>query len=262
MKVTLIGAGNVGWHLGRKLHECGVEVVQVFSRQESKASALAKLTGADFTDRLEAISAQADLYLLAVSDDAIAGVARRLAAGAPGGKLMAHTSGATPMQVFAEAGAAARYGVFYPLQTFSKKRAPDFSQIPFCIDANNDADRELLFSLARQLSPKVYHLNDEQRAVLHVAAVFVNNFANFLFHAGYELLAREGLPFGLLLPLIRETAAKLEDAPPRDMQTGPARRNDRETIQRHLQLLENHPAYHRLYEILTENIHQIYHSAT
>lgn len=258
MKITLVGAGNVGWHLGRKLHSCGLKIVQVFSRQAPKARELAAQTSADFTDNLASITPGADLYLLTVSDDAIAPIAHFLAANGLGGKLFAHTSGATPMRVFKGQSAPARYGVFYPLQTFSKNRKPDFSQIPFCVDANTDADRELLFSLAKKLSPKVYHIDDEQRAVLHLAAVFVNNFANHLFHAGYEILAKKNLSFELLLPLIRETAAKLDDGSPCDMQTGPARRKDRETIQRHLDLLKNQPEYRHLYEVLTESIHQTY----
>lgn len=270
MKITLIGAGNVGYHLGRKLYACGIEIGQVFSRNALKAKELADLVQATFTDNLDQISPTADLYLLAVHDDAIRNVALQLAANGLSEKRFAHTSGATPMSVFSgvqnpqKADATnplipTRYGIFYPLQTFSRQREPDFSQIPFCIDANNEQDREWLMSLARRLSPKVFHIDDAQRAELHVAAVFVNNFVNHLFYAGHEILDRKKLPFDLLLPLIRETVNKLDNGTSFNMQTGPARRNDQATIQRHMALLQDQPRFRHLYEILTESIHQTYH---
>jgi predicted short-subunit dehydrogenase-like oxidoreductase (DUF2520 family) len=258
MKVTLIGAGNVAWHLGSKLFESGCEIVQVFSRNLSKARELAELLNANFTDNLDEITTEAALYLLAIHDDAIGSVARQLLTRGFSDKLFAHTSGATPMNVFSDdeknRWTALRFGVLYPLQTFSRKRAADFSQIPFCIDANNKEDRERLTVLARQLSPHVYLVNDEQRAVLHVAAVFVNNFSNHLFHVGHEILAKHDLPFALLLPLIWETVAKLDDGTPFDMQTGPARRNDFSTIQRHLAMLKSEPHYQELYQLITQSI--------
>ncbi len=254
MKVTLIGAGNVGWHLGRKLRDSGIEIVQVFSRQASKAADLARQIGAKPTHRLEEITAGADLYLLAVADDAIGEVASFLTAHGLERHLLAHTSGATPMNVFQNA----RHGVFYPLQTFSKNRESDFSQIPFCIDAGSDVDRELLYLLAGRLSPKVYNIDDAQRAALHVAAVFVNNFSNYLFHIGHEILEKNKLPFELLLPLIRETVGKLDSGTPYQMQTGPARRRDQETIRRHLELLKDEQQFRYLYEILTDNIFKTY----
>jgi predicted short-subunit dehydrogenase-like oxidoreductase (DUF2520 family) len=252
MKIVLIGAGNVGWHLGCRLRECGLEVMQVFSRNLLKAKELGEKIGAAGTNDLDEITHDGDLYILAVHDDAIGEIAGRLAGGGLRGKLMVHTSGATPATVFDEI--LERYGVFYPLQTFSKARKADFTEIPVCIDAKLEEDRKMLTELARKISGRVYRISDEQRAVLHVAAVFVNNFTNHLFHVGHSILEKEGLPFELLLPLIRETVEKLEDGTPAQMQTGPARRGDESTIQRHLAFLEKYPEYREVYRQLTQNI--------
>jgi len=252
MKIVLIGAGNVGWHLGCRLRECGQNVLQVFSRSQLKARDLGEKIEADYTHSLNDVSPAGDLYILAVHDDAIGEVARKLAGGGLKKKLVVHTSGTTPSAVFA--GTLERYGVFYPLQTFSKARQPDFSEIPICVDAVHAPDREALDVLAGMISGKVFHLDDRQRAVLHVAAVFANNFTNHLFHIGHTILEREGLPFELLLPLIRETVGKLDDGSPGQMQTGPASRGDEATIERHLGLLEKYPEYREIYRQLTESI--------
>lgn len=252
MKIVLIGAGNVGWHLGHRLKECRQQLLQVFSRGEENASQLGERLGVPFTTDLQTIDRSADLYILAVHDDAIPSVAEQLAAAGLQDRLTVHTSGATPMQVFS--GKLNRYGVFYPLQTFSKGRETDFKMIPVCIDAKEEMDRQLLNDLALQLSRAVFRISDEQRAVLHVAAVFVNNFTNHLFHIGHSILEKEQLPFELLLPLIQETAAKVLEASPDSMQTGPAIRGDEATIRRHLDYLERFPRYRQLYDLFTNSI--------
>lgn len=253
MRIVLIGAGNVGHHLGLKLHGAGQEVVQVFSRKRLRAKDLAKKISAKATTSLHQISEEADLYLLAVNDDGIAEVSQKLVEVGLSEKLMAHTSGATPMTVFESAGAK-RFGVFYPLQTFSKNRQADFSKIPICVEANSEADYFLLKNLAEKLSPNVHRISDEQRSVLHVAAVFANNFSNHLYHIAGDILAKNDMPLDLLIPLIRETVAKLDDGSPAEMQTGPARRGDEATIQRHLNFLKKHPDYAKVYKILTDGI--------
>ena len=238
--------------MGHRLAECGLEVVQVFSRDAEKARALGAALHCPFTNDLGTVNPDADLYLLAVHDSAIGAVASRLSANQTGSKLFAHTSGATPLAVFHAT--VERGGVFYPVQTFSVNRATDFSKIPICIDATLERDRQLLLELAQQVGGPVYHLPDDKRTVLHIAAVFVNNFANHLFHIGHEILEKENLPFDLLIPLIRETAAKLETAPPSTMQTGPAVRGDTATLHRHLAYLEKYPHYQMLYRLLTQSI--------
>ncbi len=255
MKIVLIGAGNMATHLGMKLVEVGEEVVQVFSRDRLKALQLATEIGAGFTNDLNEISTEADLYFLAVHDDAIGTVAQQLFEKGLDDKLIVHTSGATPTRVFDEAAPGLnRVGAFYPLQSFSKIRKPDFQKIPICVDASRVEDLAILTRLAQLLSKHVFHINDEQRGTLHLAAVFVNNFTNHLFAVGEKIQTEAGLPFEMLLPLIHETVAKLADGPPATMQTGPAVRHDDATIQRHLRQLENQPELQAIYQILTKNI--------
>ncbi len=250
--IVLIGAGNVGYHLGRQLHTANQPLCQVFSRKKRKAQRLAKLTGSSYTTDLAAINPRASLYLLAVSDDAIGPVAAALAEQIEGAPLVVHTSGATPSTVLKPF--CKRFGIFYPLQTFSLNREAAFSDVPVCIFANRKADRQRLLRLGGLLSQKVVELDDVQRARLHVAAVFANNFTNYLYSAAQQILVAEGLNFDLLKPLIRETAAKIEQASPRAMQTGPARRGDRATIERHLAYLEAFPELRSLYEQLSDLI--------
>jgi len=236
--------------------ESGVEVVQVYSRKIKNAQKLAKILGSSATNKIEKISTDAELYLFAISDGAIRSVAEQLSKYLPekSNAIFAHTSGATPQLVFK--GLSKHYGVFYPLQTFSKNRPADFSTIPFCIDGNRKLVRTKLSKLAKTLSPKVTLITDEQRAVLHVSAVFVNNFTNALFGVGKEILDQHNIPFQLLTPLILETAKKVQENPPLKMQTGPAKRNDQETIQRHLKLLKNSPNFQELYQKLSDLIIQ------
>ena len=254
--ITLIGAGNVGYHLGRRLHAAGMEIVQVFSRDAEKARELAEATGAEAATGLEQIQPGASLYILAIADDAIAPVAQQLQPKLTVESAVVHTSGATPSTVLAPY--FPKYGIFYPLQTFSREREPDFSTIPICIYSPKQELEGQLAMLGRQVSQSVHRIDDEQRAVLHVAAVFVNNFSNHLFHIGQEILNEEQLPFELLLPLIRETVDKVERHPPKAMQTGPARRGDQETIIRHLAYLKKSPNFEKVYKVLTKSIGEIY----
>lgn len=255
-RITLIGAGNLGYHLGRQFYAAGITIAQVFSRDSGKAAELAKATGARPITRLDLVEAGAGLYILAVSDDAIAAVARQLQRQIPAESAVVHTSGATPSGALAPF--FPRHGIFYPLQTFSRRREPDFASVPICIYSPDEDLEQQLAALGRQLSQSVCRIDDEQRAILHVAAVFVNNFSNHLFHIGHEVLEKEKLPFALLLPLIRETVNKIEGHSPKDMQTGPARRGDQETITRHLAYLEKFPNFEEVYEALTRSIQKMY----
>ncbi len=254
MKIVLIGAGNVATHLGRKLVETGEKVVQVYSRSLPNAAELANSLGAKPFDDLFGLTAKADLYIIAVSDDAIAEVVKKLGQMPLEEKLVVHTSGATPSKVFESAPTLERTGICYPLQTFTKGKPIDFSEVPICVDAAQPADLEVLESLAKKISQHVYHVNDAQRAWLHVAAVFVNNFTNHLFEIGHSILKKQQLPFEMLLPLIQETVAKLDSGSPKAMQTGPAVRQDWTTTERHLTMLNGRGDLQEIYRILTKHI--------
>lgn len=250
-KIVIAGAGRIAWHLGKRLKSKGLPVAQVLSRTAEHAESLARILHARWSDDWSEVLPQADWVLLAVRDDAIADVASRLAPHVPG-VLATHTSGGTPGAVLKPH--FKRFGVFYPLQSFSFERSPVWSKIPFCVDAAREEDVLFLKKIAKTIGNLVYRVDDEQRAALHVGAVFANNFANHCFAVAEKLLHEKGLAFEMLHPLMEETLAKaLQDSPAR-MQTGPAVRGDADTIRRHLELLDGHPRWKELYAMLSASI--------
>jgi len=154
-------------------------------------------------------------------------------------------------------GFSTNYGVFYPLQTFSKSRKVDFSAIPVCIEANHPSNMMKLEKLGKTLSNSVNQINSDERKTLHLAAVFVNNFVNHLYAAGADILHDKKLDFDLLKPLIRETAEKIESLQPFDAQTGPAKRNDQNTINAQLKMLQDKPEFQKIYSFATESIFRL-----
>ncbi len=257
MTVTLIGAGNVGFHLGNRLFKKGIVVREVYSRNLENAAHLANKIKAKAINDLAKISPASDLYIIAVKDDAIASVSEQLSqVEGMRENLVVHTSGAAASSNISNY--FKNYGVFYPLQSFSKTRKVAFSTIPICIEAGRKKDRKLLRKLGNKISQKVARISDTERAILHVAAVIVNNFTNHLFHIGQTITEKEQIDFDLLKPLIQETLLKIENLPPYEMQTGPARRNDKKTIKKHLKYLQKFPEYAQLYTLLTKSIQDAY----
>lgn len=249
MKITIIGAGNVGTHLGKRLFEKGHEIVEVFSRVPAKAELLANQVGARAVSALSELGETADIYILAVKDDAIEAVAAAISVDNP---FIVHTSGATPSTVLSAH--SSQYGIFYPLQTFSIDKSADFEKLPMCVYANNSTVLKKLKNLAQSICPNVYEINDKERAILHVCAVFVNNFTNHLFAVAEDILTKENLTLHLLKPLIQETVNKIQQHPAKAMQTGPAFRGDVQTVERHLDFLEQYPDYQLIYRVLSESI--------
>jgi predicted short-subunit dehydrogenase-like oxidoreductase (DUF2520 family) len=254
-KIVIVGSGRIAWHLGKRLKAKGLPIAQVISRTAEHAEALADVLHTRWSDDWAEVLPDADWLLIAVRDDAIAEVGAALARFAPGA-LATHTSGATPGAVLKPF--FQRFGVFYPLQSFSFERSPVWSKIPFCVDAQSDEDVLFLKKIAKTIGNLVYRVNDEQRSALHVAAVFANNFANHCFAIAEKLLDEKDLPFEMLHPLMEETLAKtLHDSPAR-MQTGPAVRGDEDTIRRHLDLLKNRPEWQELYAKMSASINPVF----
>lgn len=193
----------------------------------------------------------ADVYLIAVADNAIETVSKHLLEKTG---IVVHTSGARGLEALR---GVSRPGVLYPLQTFSRVRDLDFGEIPLCLETGRPEDLPLLRSLAESLSPKVFELDASARRQLHLAAVFVNNFTNHMVCLGEALCREQGLPDSLLHPLLQETFNKLETLSAYQAQTGPARRGDRVTQQAHLSLLTD-PLRRELYEIISQSIQQSY----
>ena len=249
IKIGIIGSGNVAQHLivafQKSIYEgAEIQITTVFSRQKTALSNLldSNIICSDW-DNLK----EADIYLIAVSDSAIAEVSDKIPFK---NKLVVHTSGAVSIEAINQNN---RKGVFYPLQTFSKNVELDFNTIPICIECENTADLELLIKVGNSISESVYEINSEQRIALHVAAVFVNNFTNNLYKIGNDICIENKIPFEIVLPLIKETAEKITRLSPLDAQTGPAIRNDEETIYSHLAFLTNENQKN-IYKLLTQSI--------
>jgi predicted short-subunit dehydrogenase-like oxidoreductase (DUF2520 family) len=249
MRITIIGSGNVATHSAAAFKNAGHAIVQVYSRDLQNASLLAYHVKAEAIDNLDQINPETDLFVIAVKDDVIESIASALAKYQ---KLIVHTSGATDLQALLNYTPQA--GVFYPLQTFSKTKEVDFNTVPICIEGANEQIASQLNELAYTISQNVYRINSAERKTLHLAAVFANNFPNYLYYLSQQLLAEHQLPFDLLRPLIRETAEKIQEHLPADVQTGPAIRNDEKTMASHLQQLAGKPDLQQLYKLLSQGI--------
>ncbi|MDG2433845.1 Rossmann-like and DUF2520 domain-containing protein [Flavobacterium sp.] len=249
IKVSIIGSGNVAQHLisaFKAVQKAGakLELVEVYSRKKETVTHLVEQD--QITTSINDLK-EADIYIIAVSDDAIASVAQQLPFK---NRLVVHTSGSVSVDVIADTN---RKGVFYPLQSFTKNKAVDFTTIPICLEAENATDYQLIDALAKLISPKVFAINSQQRRALHVAAVFVNNFTNHLYQIGKSICDENQIPFAILHPLINETAQKIASLTPSQAQTGPAIRQDEKTIATHQDFLSNEEHLH-IYKILTQAI--------
>lgn len=246
-RIVLIGAGNVATRMGKALKKAGHIIAQVYSRTERSAQALAQELDSSFTTSLNELS-NADLYIVAVKDDALPGIASQIKVKG----IIVHTCGSIDMQVLKDCSKS--FGVLYPLQTFSKSKDVDFSKVPFCIEASSDTARKIIENAARSISGNIHRVNSEQRRVLHLSAVFACNFTNHMFTIAEDILKKENIPFDILLPLIEETVDKVKHNSPREMQTGPARRNDAAVMQKHLEMLKDDDKAQELYRMISESI--------
>lgn len=253
MKIALIGAGNVATCLGPRLKEAGHEITAVYSRTVESARALADRLGATYTTDLNAVPAS-DAAIVMLKDDALKELAPAIADSLKD-SLLLHTAGSVSMDIWYTAGAM-KYGVLYPMQTFSKTSVIDWSQVPLFIEGSSDQTLDSIRELALTVSPDVTVLSSEGRRKLHLAAVFTCNFSNHMYAIAQKLLADEGVPFRVMLPLVRETARKVETIRPQEAQTGPAIRGDRKVIDEHLELLKAYPEYAELYRLISIDINK------
>lgn len=250
LKIVFIGAGNVASHLAPAVESAAAgEVVQVYSRSLGSAQTLAAgLRGATAVSDVSEIRSDADVYIVSLVDDAISPLVSRLPKG--GKALWLHTSGSVGMEVLAPL--SDRYGVFYPLQTFSKGVDIDVSRVPLFIEGCDESVEAEIRSLGAQVFANVYHADSNTRRMMHISAVFACNFTNHLWTIAAEILQKEGLPFEVLQPLLEETAKKAFAVSPEKGQTGPAVRGDRAIIDKHLSMLSGQPE--KIYSLLSESI--------
>tara|TARA_R100000789_G_C2969663_1_gene140357 strand:+ start:81 stop:776 length:696 start_codon:yes stop_codon:yes gene_type:complete len=224
--ILIVGKGNVATHLYTAfLKVSHIEVTQISSR------------------KLDQISST-DVTIIAVSDDAISEVSAKIK-----NSFVVHTSGSASIYDLENKG---RKGVFYMLQTFSKDKKIDFTKVPFCLEAENEKDFKLLEDIAKSIGENIYSINSNQRKILHVAAVFANNFTNHMYKISNDICEENDVPFEILHPLIFETSEKIKSLSPKKAQTGPAKRNDQKTIKNHLNLLDS--KQQEIYKLLTKSI--------
>ena len=247
ISVTLLGAGNVATHLYKAFNKAeNITVTQWYNRRLKPISSFQNKV--NITDDLNALK-EADIYILAVSDDAVAELSSQLPFE---NRLVLHTSGSVNVHDLDKKN---RRGVLYPLQTFSKTAELDFQHVPICIETLHKTDYHIVKQLATSLGCPTKKVNSDQRRALHLAAVFVNNFTNQLYRIGHEITEAHGAEFDLLKPLILETAKKVQTVSPYMAQTGPAKRGDKKTIKTHLNQLDK-KQHQDIYKLLTSSILQ------
>lgn len=250
MKVVFVGAGNVATNLAIELYRLDFDIVQVYSRTQESADELAHQVKAIATTNLSNIIDSADLYIFSVKDAVLKDVLSQI----PHNKgLWIHTAGSLPLSILE--GFTEKYGVFYPLQTFSKGRNITWKNIPIFVEASDIESEELLMAIAKQLSEKVAILSSDLRQYVHLTGVFACNFVNHMYALSAEVLKKANLTFDVALPLIDETASKVHEMNPEEAQTGPAVRYDENVMNKHLAMLDNDKMAD-IYRLISDSIHQ------
>ncbi len=250
--IVILGAGNVATHLSIALKKAGFSIKSIYSKTIESAKELALKVDSYYTNEISKIPDEADLYIIAVKDEVIEEMIKHLNLKCG---VIVHTAGSISIDIFENQ--FKNYGVFYPLQTFSKSREIDFTNIPICIEACNKQIESKLIDLAKCLSSSVQLINSEKRKKLHLSAVFACNFANHMYSAATVILDQSGVSFDLLKPLITETAQKAIDSNPVNAQTGPAVRNDKNVIQKHLEMLKDNLELEKIYSFVSESIYSL-----
>ena len=247
--IVMIGAGNVATHISRHLHAQGHAIGCVWSRTPESARALASEVGSKACIHVAEVPRKADFYILAVPDRAVTEMAAELS-GCHG--ICLHTAGALSVDVFQ--GLFPEYGVMYPLQTLSKAHELPAGQIPFLVEGSSGKVSDQVHELASSISGRAERADSATRLIIHLAAVFANNFSNHMVHIAHEILKEQNLSVSLLDPLLEETYQKILSAGPKEAQTGPALRDDQLTMNKHIELLKSHPEWEKLYTFISREI--------
>lgn len=252
MRTVIIGSGNVATVLGKKFIQSGHEVVEVCGRNHAAVQELAGKLNVPYTTDFSCINLSADLFVVAIADDAIPQVVSFLPLDK---KLVVHTAGSVSMEVLKNC--SRNYGILYPLQSL-RKEIEEIPAIPFLVDGNTPDDLAVISEFAATLSPMVQQAGDEQRLKIHLAAVMVSNFTNHLYTLAEKYCKQEKMDFKLLLPLISAIAERVRHFEPASVQTGPALRHDEKTIHKHLELLKDHPQLKEFYALFTSSIKKMH----
>lgn len=249
LEVAFIGSGNMAWHLAQAIDRAGHTVAQVISRTEESAKELAVKFGAHYSSDISKVYGNVDVCFLCVPDDQLVPVVRSLP---PMKSILVHTCGPESMDILASK--SSRFGVFYPLQSLTKGEKQNMLQVPILLEASGNETYALMYALADSISNKVLDVSGEDRLRYHLAAVLVNNFSNHLGDKAAQFLKESNLDFSVLHPIIMETARKMVAIGPERSQTGPAKRGDAKTMDKHLDLLKNKPELSAWYTDFSESI--------
>lgn len=252
MRIVLIGAGNVATSIGGALKAAGHEISALYSRTEQSAKELSEKLRVPYTTSLNKLPHDADIYISMLKDDALMQLAPEIVA-LNRKALFVHTAGSLPLSLWKDAGAE-KYGVLYPMQTFSKGKRVDIQNVPLFVEGSSEQVLQEIMHMAKSLSQKVKELDSESRKRLHIAAVFACNFTNRMYAISNVLLEESGVDFKVMLPLIEETAEKVATLPPSQAQTGPAIRGDVRVMDSHLEFLKSHPDFAEIYKLMSDNI--------
>ncbi len=251
-KIAILGAGNVAWHLAPALEDAGHEITEVYARDIDKAAQITeRVYSAEPKDDLDFSESKAQIFILAVKDSAISELADAIIL--PEGSILIHTSGAMSLDILGYS-SASHSGIMYPLQSFTKGRKMDLDEVPFLLEAEDQETLQKLKILAKSLSPLVYVIRSKDRMAIHVAAVFASNFTNHMLRISEEVMRRQGLDFEMLKPLIIETLSKSLQIGAKNAQTGPAIREDYETMEEHHQFLNYNEQVAEIYRLISQDI--------
>ena len=252
MTINFIGSGNLAWHLSKALQKAGYTIGQIVSNTVENSRLLAEKLDCNYTNDLEKTE-KADLFIISVSDIALPKICdNKILKKIINNSSVVHTAGSINVNILK--GLSDSYGVFYPLQTFSKQKTVSFKNIPVCIEANNNKLLSNLQNIASNITNDVRFINSTQREIIHLSAVFACNFTNYMYAVSEKILQDKNVDFDILLPLIKETYEKAIANSPAKVQTGPAKRNDKNIIQKHEYLLEEYPNFKDIYTLLSKNI--------
>ncbi|HZG00003.1 MAG TPA: DUF2520 domain-containing protein [Chitinophagales bacterium] len=251
-KLVIVGAGNVGFHLGQRLHQAGYDIKQVFSLTPHHGKSLGEKVNSTFTNDVAQITPDADVYIVCVKDDAMKNVYNVLPVK---NRIVLHTAGSVVKNVSSRTDL--HQGVLYPLQSFNRSAEVSWENVPVFVDGDNDSVISIASELGYALTQNVKRANDEQRLKVHIAAVFANNFSNHCLAIGQKLLEQNGYDFDVLKPLVETTFKRLQHSNPSDVQTGPAKRGDDNTVDKHLNALVEHRNWKELYRYLSDDIRKL-----
>ena len=252
MTYTLVGTGNMAWFLSKNLQATGSRCMGVFGRNKTEATTLAAALNAPILHQLFHIrEGMANCCIIAVADSAVAEVAAKIPLTET---VMIHTSGSLALDVIPSYNSAALWCIY----SIVKNNFPLHRNIPVICEAGTTKAFETVKNIAATFTDIIQQASWHQRQYLHLAAVMSNNFINHLLAVSSEICIENNIPFELLNPIIEQTFQRIQNTNPKETQTGPAKRGDKNTLQRHLLLLQQHPEWQQLYKSISDSIENMY----